>query len=72
MRAKPRNARNVVKCMLKIDIGHARETLKCEHRYGMNTKIDMSHAREALKANITIESRVKTRTRYTSKAFERE
>ena len=28
MRAKPRNAKNVVKCILTIDISHAREALK--------------------------------------------
>ena len=32
-------------------------------------KIDMSHAREALKANITLESEVEARIRYTSKSL---
>ena len=59
-----------MKCVLEIDIGHAREALECVNRYEMRTKTEMSHAREALKGNISIDSEVKTRIRYTSKALE--
>ena len=87
MRAKTWNTKLVMKCVLTIDVGHAREALKRKQRYGIRTinrywpcawslgmwktlKICMSHAHEALKSNISIESELKTRIRYTSKALE--
>ena len=38
MRGKPWNANIAMKCVLEIDISHAREALKCESRYEMRAE----------------------------------
>ena len=50
MRAKPCNAKIAMKCVLRHDISHEREALKCEKNFMEFTlKNDISDAREGVK-----------------------
>ena len=50
-----------MKYVLLIHSSHAREALKCEHRYEMYAKKNVSHAREALKCKDRHEMRANNR-----------